>query len=126
MEVISGRKWKPERDRGKSRDTDLPYGKLGRRNPPGQGSEQRKLRTALGRLVPGHGGTPHWEVALTIPLEGHGTLPLPHPPRLSFRETFPGHLTKPFPSLNLAFFLHDNLKLYIYFCVCVLIVSLFY
>lgn len=55
MEIISGRKWKPERGRGKSRNTDLPWANWTGETPTPQ-LRIEKAKAALGRELLGEGG----------------------------------------------------------------------
>lgn len=141
METISGRKLKPERGRGKSRDTDLPWANWAGEIPSSQ-LRTEKVRAALGRgllggegrLGPGSKGIPHSEAAWPhSPTRGHSILPA-HPPSLCSDATLRRDL--PWPSYQKPLFLllsitepsyvflHDNLKSFICLSMCLCIYSL--
>ena len=136
MEIIPSARWKPER--AEERMGHRPaLGKLDRRSPTGWGSAQGQsgLLWEERRVISTSAGFPPREAALHIPTRGAqhpsfrsspGSLPLgATSSERSSLIIIPELLLLLFPITEPSFLpLHDNFKLFIYFCVYGFIVSL--
>ena len=129
MEIISGWSWKPEMGRGKSRDTDLPWENRAWQITRAMAPNSKLLCEGEGRLARGNIGIPHWEITLYSPTRGSQHLSISLNATCSegpFLTILPKPFLPLFPMSETGFyFLHDNLKLYVYLYAYVFIVLLF-